>query len=420
MRQVFPISCFQALFFIAVYGDIIKYALTPAFSNLLLYFILFIVMSAIFLTPNARAIDVEIIYLLFIMYIIVVIMSIFAFMSFPQQGVKSLSYLIYFCIPVFTLNIAARKLDFAFYQKFKRLLILSLPIVFIAIVQKFYDQSFLVNSSYSSDSALILRNLFDGSFFVRYPSIYASADRFSGVCMCLVIMAAQYSFYSERKSEKFIGGVLIILFTVGLLIAGARSRILVLIIPVIIGLFFGFFIMLKSKKIELSVILLVLSLFISFFATMLDPLVLSVFEVTNMIADTIVNGDVVVRLLQAYVESFPTSTDAFNFELGADANGKPGEFMLRSFSVDIGIFGRNIFLFLHILVLLQVCFIIFRYVLERDFPKSLLSVFLLIYLLLGFTAGVTGIYEFSSAILFFGFILPIGMLRNNDSNRRVS
>lgn len=335
----------------------------------------------------------------------ITILGIFAMLSVSNTAFQAVSYFMYFFVPFYALYISYKKIDAYKLNLIRNLLFISSPIIIVAFIQKFFDNSFLVNTSYSETGAVIFRNTFDGGFFARYPSIYASADRFSAVSLCLFIISVQAYIISKNKSDKlgfiFFG----ILFLFGIVIAGARSRLLVLVIPITFMLYFMVInaLRLRTNLVGAGVILVFTTVTITFVNS--DNFKEN-FEVIMFMIETFNNNDIYGRLLQAYIESTPSNVSEFSYNLGYDANGKPGEFTFRSLAIDLGTFGQSIFFMLFSILLTVFVMMFTLSVLSHDRRLIVFFAFFITYFLFGIITGLTGILELSSGLLMFGVILP--------------
>ena len=106
--------------------------------------------------------------------------------SFGINPLHALMSAIYMILPLAFLYVIPRACpDFDIRSLALFTTILVLPIHLVGLIQEFFDPEFLVSTAYSENGGVIARNFVgeEGSFN-RYPSLFASADRYSAVsCM---------------------------------------------------------------------------------------------------------------------------------------------------------------------------------------------------------------------------------------------
>jgi hypothetical protein len=310
--------------------------------------------------------------------------------------------------------------------------ILMVPVHAVGFIQQFVSPSFMISTAYSESGGVIIRNFLDAGTFSRFPSIFASADRYSGVAMMEFFLA--FVLLSDSKPPARTTLVWVVISVVSglgsLLIAGARSRILIVGISLTIaGLIFLYRIVRRRPSRRMTKIAVVLFLM----CTMGFTIGLSVgavreritaFPVLAMLQQSHDRGDFTARFVQSLdLSAIPEDTTYFGEGLGTTGSaGRPGEFGIRAMWIESGLFWTPIMLLLNVGLLFWLGRIMLRAALWGDAVLAMLCTGQLLAWLLALLAGLSGTFELSQALLLFPTIAMVSMvnLASRTKRRRIA
>ena len=287
--------------------------------------------------------------------------------------------------------------------------ILMIPIHAIGLVQQFVNPSFMISTAYSEGGGIIARNFLDAGSFFRLPSIFASADRYSGVAMMQIFLTFVLLSGSKPPTRRMAIWVVISLFAgfASLFIAGARSRIIIVSITLTVAglvLIFGAI----RRKVSRLAMRRTLTLAVLFAVGLTASL--SIQSVRDRVADfpifvmlqqTIVQNDVSRRFDQSLrVSEVPEGVTLFGEGLGFDSGGRPGEFGIRAMWIESGLFWTPIMLAIHAMILFWLVKSTL-YLLLSDPLLTILGVGSILAWLFALLAGFSSTFELSQALLLF-------------------
>jgi hypothetical protein len=421
-------AIYGAILMLVLYGDLLKRALPPAVAQAALYTLALLIVALILNRGGLRARlrpsrEGRLVYVsvsaLLVLYLAQLWTAPIAAWNY------AIAHWLYMSVPL-TYIVALQKrcatFDLRIFARW--FLVLMLPIDVVAMIQHSVDANFMISTAYAGEGGgLILRNLLDEGFFVRYPSIFASADRYSAMALFhLYFTLTLIPHYREERSHGKLWLLLNMATSIaGLLVAGARSRILIAAAGVALVAITATFRVVFSRRISMArklsyglVGLLVagtaaaLGGFASSQVQLFDS-----FPVLSFLNESIEHNDLTSRVSDALGLSLdPNSVSIFGEGLGSVGFGKPGEFGIMSMWIESGFFWG---------ILMLGAFSTFTYALlsatVRSFAQTRpiaagqnLMVFLLV--VFGLLAGLTGTFELSSGILL-GCIIAVNLRAPN-------
>ena len=313
-----------------------------------------------------------------------------------------------------------------------------IPINAVGLVQYFVDPNFLISTAYSEEGGVVIRNFLDrdafgvSETFRRFPSLFASADRYSGVSMMYFFLSV-LSLDTEKPSLRrplawsifgILSGIL------GLAIAGARSRILIVSIVTLTGGLIFLFLRRKDKRARTARVSqgLVIAALVGaiFFATAFYRNIAGIasqatetFAVVRMLSQTLARNDVASRVDQSIeVSSISDNASFFGQGLGTDGNGRPGEFAIRAMWNESGFFWTILMLLMH----MGIMFCIWRRfalaVRARRPPLVLVTLGTFLAYLFAVIAGLSSSFELSQGLLLFPLIAVLQLSTSPVPDRR--
>jgi hypothetical protein len=282
-----------------------------------------------------------------------------------------------------------------------------IPINLVGLIQYVANPGFLISTAYDEAGGIIHRNV-GGSFFLRYPSIFASADRYSAIGLIQFYFTIISLLLSKDRTKNTSLWIYFNLISsiAAMAIAGARSRILIFLLLVILMALSSFltslFVLRKNVSKLAVTTLVILALGILVFA--FNPgYVKAITEVPSIrfLVTSVKEGDVQNRV-GSYVghTSLSDNISLFGKGLGSlGPSGKPAEIGVESIWIECGLISGS-------LILIGFCGITFILVslsfraFIRGCPLET-CVFSLPALALmgGLLTGLTSVFELSSGIL---------------------
>lgn len=416
---------------LALYGDLIKRFLPSSVSVAVLYGISLAIVISIFferkvpkcfISPQGALVkfSATALLLLYLMQI---------FMPSPDF-ISSLSHALYMGIPLFFfLVFSIRAPDFQLARFAQVFLVMMLPVNAVGLVQNYINPNFFISTAYSENDlgGVILRNLLDDSFFARYPSIFVSADRYSAMGLMqfyftLLAIRTEQVLSTRSKLWLFFNAVSAL---AALLIAGARSRILIAFAAVALASLTTVYALVFGKRgavhgrfnnvwYLLPPVLLLVAWFYVILRPSTDQASESSLPVLTFLSQSTEKGDFGVRILEALEFSvLPDHVGLLGEGLGSIANGKPGEFGIQSMWVESGLFWGMLML-LAFLLMLYALFVVTmrRFLTDRPLEVAISSIPLLL-IVFALLAGLTSTFELSTGVLL-GCTVPV-ILRKSIS-----
>ncbi|HUI44631.1 MAG TPA: hypothetical protein VL122_01405 [Nitrospirota bacterium] len=408
---------YLSIVLLALYGDILKRYIPPETALFMLYSISIVILLLIYRIRNEKAsvipISREGVKILFFVKILISIYLLQLFTSINAPFMEGLSHALYMCIPLlYVVVIQEYCPEFELSRLGNYFLWLMIPVNLVGLAQYFIDPQFFASSTYNADSGIIYRNLLEGSFFARFPSVFASADRYSSMGLMqvyFVFILLLSRFENSFRNFLWISFNFVSAFA-ALFIAGARSRILIIVsvfaimsIVVLLSCISATIkhtINIKLVKFVSFALILVVG-FYFFGKTFIPREETEVFPVLTFLVQTYESNDVQDRIEQAIdLSLIPENITLFGEGLGSiDNAGKPGEFGIYSIWIESGLVWGSFLL---------IAFIGFIYVLSILTVRAFIAmkpVHLFIYctalllLIFGLLAGFTGVFELSTGIL---------------------
>lgn len=395
---------------VAVYGDLLKRVMQPSVALILLY------IAAVFLLMRMRLNGRTCQYakppvISRLVLILVWIYTLQLLTTFDIDLFPAISMYGYVVIPLlFIVTITRSYVDFDLITLARDVAMFMLPIHLVGAVQYFIEPNFLVSTAYSERGGIIERNFLDGlKTFERYPSLFASADRYAGVSAVQFLLSSVLFGDYQRKSKNLAWAVMCLGCAVlGLLVAGARSRILIAGLAASAGGLAVLVLMMRSYLTPRAYSLLGRAglLFVSFLAISLafeeGRARLADLPILTMLSQTAESGDAGKRFDQGLeVNGMPYDVTFFGSGLGTEANGRPGEFAIRAMWIEGGFFWTALMLLVNAAILVAFLTDSVRAVVGGEVSRSVLFVGGGLYWLFGLLAGLSSTYELSLALLLF-------------------
>ena len=275
----------------------------------------------------------------------------------------------------------------------------------------------MISTVYSGEAGgVIARNFLEGGTFERFPSLFASADRFSGVAMMQLFLTFVLFARGTRAATTW-GVISLFAGVLSLLVAGARSRIIIVCISLSAA---GIVFLMTTAKRKLSPRMrritgrvLMLMLLGSAVALSIEPVRERAFDlpILAMLEQTLEKGDIGKRVGGSFQHSsMPEDVTWFGEGLGTTGAGRPGEFGIRAMWIESGLLWTPIMLALNIGIVFLLIRAGWRYAHAGNTLFSLLSVGSVLAWLLGLLGGLSGTFELSQALLLFPTIAVISMM----------
>lgn len=407
---------YYAIVLLVLYGDLVKRVLSPSAALFVLYAMALAILFAIARRKRAYAprmsregrmlhIAVMSLVLLYLSQLLT---------SPPDYFIDAISHALYMIIPLMYILVLQRRLpEFDLVGLGKVFLFFMIPINLIGLAQYYVDPTFFISTAYDKDSGgVIVRNFLGAGTFNRYPSLFASADRYSamGLMQLYFTVIVFMSTHSNSNREKLWLIINALSAVVALFIAGARSRILIAIVAAVAAALTSFIKLHFSGKLTLaratvpvgSVLLLgVLTIWLiapheSSGAKSGEDL----FPVITMLAQTLEEGDISTRIGEATEFSLlPEEITVFGQGLGTVSKGKPGEFGIRSIWIESGMFWGGMMLVAFLTIVAALALRVWRSFLALK-PLNM-AIYMVPFLLLIFAllAGLTSSFELSTGLM---------------------
>ncbi len=395
---------------LSVYGDLLKRYLPANTALIVLYFLtLFILYKMLCLkngkialqpvTPEAYLL-ITTIYFLILLYILQLLSG------FNGSFFKALVHVLYICIPLlYIITIIRFCPEFDIIKLGNIFLLFMAPVNLVGFIQYSMDSGFLISTSFSDTGGIIKRNLdnlIEGKHtFMRLPSIFASADRYSAMGLMQLYFTLLLFLKSDHKTGA---NSLWILFNltssiVALLIAGARSRIILALLLLIlqIPVYFKpvFSIMMKN------LLSLLISLFLAFLTVFSMFFLMPDFPVIDYLKASVEEGILLRRIKETF--SFLLFTEDVSFfgqGLGTiGEGGKPGELGVHSMWKESGLVWSLPMLFSFSAILLIMARKVLNGLIGKRREMALSCSFYILVLISGLLTGLTSCFELASGSL---------------------
>jgi len=401
---------------LVLYGDLIKRFLAPGLSLLTLYALAIVILIAIALRVDRESPGMtregQLVHFAISSLIVLYILQFLTSFSSPFK--EGASHALYMCIPLAYLWVLQRYCNEFDLARLGRLFfIFMIPVNAVGLIQYYVDPNFLISTTYSEEGGIIIRDFLEGEgakAFLRYPSMFASADRYSAMGLMQLYFALIVLKDAARPSTGQRVWIVINVASAvaAMLIAGARSRILItsvtavaVALTLVVTMIFSRGRQASKVALALSCLLVVMVLVhVDLESDLASETLNESFPVLTFLLQSVEYGDFDKRIMEAVEMSLiPDEITFLGQGLGTVWEGKPGEFGIWSIWTESGLVWGS---------LLLVSFLMFVTALLRATLKSFLamnslnvgiqltSLLLLIFALL---AGLTSSFELSSGVL---------------------
>ncbi len=332
---------------LSVYGDTLKWILPADAALATLYVLAAAVLVAIVAIGRPLKLQRDARVVAILALVLVGCYATQAATSFEVPLEGAMKTALYVSIPLLYI-VAIQKywVDFDIERTARIFLICMVPINVVGAIQYFVDPSFLVLTTYSDETAIIVRNLGEGESFSRYPSIFASADRYSAMALMqfyfsLVVLQAR-----DKRSYWGWAWVLanLALSVVALFIAGARSRVMIaggLSAILMFGLVFA---AVTSNRLSGRTKVAGFAVFTALACVAVivwpDEAQRAEFPVLELLHRSIEGGEISDRINDAiYLSMIDNDISMFGNGLGSESEGgRPGEFGIMTIWAESGLF----------------------------------------------------------------------------------
>jgi hypothetical protein len=418
-----------AIVALALYGDLVKRVFSPSTAVFVLYGAASVILVA--MVKGGRKGQTTPVSTLAGLLIAVYVAQLFT--SFPADMMDAFEEAAYVCIPLAFLIVLPRAYpEFDLRALASYTMVLMIPVHVVGLIQQFVSSSFMISTAYSGDlGGVIERNFLDGgSFFQRFPSIFASADRYSGVAMMQIVLTPILLIGSKLPMRKTLVWVMLNLIAggVSLLIAGARSRIIIVSVTLFAaGIVFLIGVVRRRLTVRLAISLRVFVAFVIGLAVVISAGSIrqhvAALPVLTMLGQTIEHGDIVYRFKEAIdLSQIPEDVTFFGEGLGVVGGGRPGELAIRAMWIEGGLFWTLIMLMIHTGFLLWLGRTPLLLALSGNALLAPLAIGQLLAWLFAVIAGLSSTFELSQALLLFPTIAAFSMMtfgRSTKARRRV-
>lgn len=423
---------YLAIAALALYGDLLKRVIGATGALFTVYALFGLIIAACFAkayAPEARSVRPGNNWFSSVCLALIGIYLIQMGTNFDAPLFEAVASTFYIVLPLtYIVTITRCFPQFDLYRLGQSFLVLMPPIVAVALVQYFVDESFMIDTTYGESGGVIARNLMDdnilgeATYYNRLPSLMASADRLSAVGMmylyfCVLVLHG----YSGRMTTR---RVLWLLFSVVsaiavLMIAGARSRILIVGfaialagLPMLKQLIARGRRRLGSTRFSpVATVMVVAMIAGAVGAARMEGTTGSIAAVPmiRQLKATAEKGDVWDRTSDYFIHSFmPDDVTVFGRGLGTvGVGGRPGERAVATMWIESGLFWTSLMLLMNAVLVLRLTQCLagaFR----RQTPYGVfLCAIPLLTWLLGLLAGFSGLFELFTALTLFPAVAVI-------------
>jgi hypothetical protein len=425
---------YLAIITLSLYGDLIKRYVAPDYAVIVVYSFAIVILLAILRTPRvvpsravfgARAMRRVVTFLVAVYWFQLLTTS-------SSQFVRSLTHAIYMSVPLMYILVVQRcGKAFNLSRLANMLLWFMIPINAVGFIQFSVDPSFLITTAYTPDGGVMMRNFLRYGSFARYPSIFVSADRYSA----MGLMQIYFSFVlfaatgKKARTRYFWIGLNVVAGFAALLVAGARSRILIAVavlaagfMVTVVGVAFAagqrYLRSTVSKTVTLLIVALTIATTVISTAYSGRDVVLEV-PVLNFLRQSLDERDLSGRVLDATdLSMLPEDVTFFGQGLGSvGEGGKPGEFGIYSIWIESGVFWGLLLLMGFLGMVAILAWFLLRALLAKQAIDVVLTGVPLLLLVFALLAGLTSTFELSSGILIGCAIAALTHEPTSDPNR---
>ena len=334
-----------------------------------------------------------------------------ALLSLNVASVYAFTHLFYICVPLLYIPVILKYCpDFDLKTLSTIFLIMMIPVNTVGLIQHFIDPGFLISTAYSGTGGIVYRSSYRG-IFLRFPSIFVSADRYSAIGLMQFYFTIILLLLSRDNTKRISPWIYFNLISAiaALFIAGSRTRIFIILILMILmtlsSLLFGNIQLFLRRTVKQLQFAIPFALGIGVFVFVYNPGFLSSignkFQVINLTIDAIEDGRTKNRV-EGYARknSFSDDISLTGKGLGGlGKQGKPGEMGIQSIWMECGLIGGSFILIGYSGILLILALLSLQ-AFTRGQPLNV-CIFALPALALtsGLVAGLTSVFELSSGIL---------------------
>jgi hypothetical protein len=397
---------------LALFGDLVlKRFLQPYWALACLYTIAVLILvwivvlkwdkKSLKLTALERRIS-------FVIYYLVIAYIFQSLISLDIPFIYSLTHVIYICVPLLYIPLILRYCpDFDLQKLSTIFLLMMIPVNIVGLVQYFINPDFLISTVYDAEGGIIFRNSYQG-VFLRFPSIFTSADRYSAIGLIQLYFTIILLSLSNKKTAKMNLWICFNLISsiVGMCIAGARSRILILLLLMVLmalSSFVAFRPVLRKTFFNLRIAILII-LSVGVLTVTFNPsYVTKIIEAPSIrfLITSIKEGNIENRIGE-YASHALLSDDVplSGKGLGALGNmGKPAEMGIESIWIECGFIGGLLILIGFSGIILILALLSCQAFIKGQLLNVLIFGLPALSLTTGLFTGLTAVFELSSAIM---------------------
>lgn len=409
---------YYSLVVLVLYGDLLKRVMKPEKSLAILYAlaVLILIASAI---VNRRRVRVpvskegQLIYKLVLLLVLLYLTQTLTSLSNPLSEV--IAHAFYICVPLLYIVVILRYCpQFDLLRFAKIFLMLMVPVNCIGLIQYYINPTFFISTAYSGElGGTIIRNLLGEGVFIRYPSLFVSADRYSAIGLMQVYFTiilfkgqAPYSRLGQLWLAFNLAGGFAAMF-----IAGARSRILItsiafifMAITFILGGILSQKFQRARRRIKRMFPLLVGGVVIVAIALarMSEGQLQEEesFSVFTLFKQSFEEGDIGRRVKETLILSLmPEEITMFGQGLGSIGGGKPGEIGIMSMWIESGYLWGTFMLLAFLGIVSALSLKVWKSFLALESLNVLIYTIPTLLLILALLFGLTSVFELSSGLL---------------------
>jgi hypothetical protein len=412
---------------LALYGDIVKRFVPPVAALGIVYAlaICILVMIASQGRGETRMFpgrDAQLVNFFVSMLVVIYIFQLLT--SFDAPLFDGFSHLLYMVIPLsYIIVVQKYSPQFSLDKLARPFLWMMIPINIVGVIQFAINPHFLISTAYGGVlGGVIERNLLEGGFFNRFPSIFASADRYSAIALMQfyfswALLTAQGPI-SRRGYLWLAFNMLSSLVALG--VAGARSRILIVFVVVLLVIMSqivkGFaFSKVSGRGRKRALMFMFSGAIVAVFGVALTYSAASEeYPILLFLQQSFSQGDIQVRVGEAGLYALhPDDVSLFGKGLGTiGVGGKPGEGIQSTWAESGLVWGSLIlFSFLGIIAVLARCSL--KAALKGQGVQLVIRSLPLLVIVMGLLVGLTSAFELSTGILL-GCAIAVAVRRKNS------
>ena len=413
-------STFVLLFILSVYGDLLKRLLLPlwalgalyALAAVWLLFVFFIFMRERVFYVNALVVAP---------FASIIILYFFQIFTHPHFFyLDALIFFLYFLIPISSLILWA---SFDGKTDIRKIVVLfgifMLPHHVVAFIQFLFDENFFISTAYSESGGIILRSFLSPTqgnltgAYVRFPGLFASADRYAGMSALQVALSAYFVSFSRKNTPsdlaKFI--FLLTIGILGLFISGVRSRTGIGISSILAATIACYLYWYLSERVSLHVALRhVISFFLG--AIFISAVVLMMnFDSLTMLKQTFMSNDIFIRFGQMFAMSLPPADVTVVGQGIGSLRARPAEFGIWAMWRESGLLFSSLLLFSYFTVIVVCVIAIIGGIRANHVGDTSVILCFLGFLMFGMLAGFSTNFEYSLGLALFT-LTGIALRRN--------